>query len=69
MNKGQPTEADLLLVLDDTLDFIFGDFDGQRAAYPRNTEFVSAVAEFDVPSPATAIGQLKQRSTAIPYVP
>ena len=47
----------LLLVLYDTINFIFSDFDCQLSAYLRHTEFVLAVAEFYFPSP-TAIGQL-----------
>ena len=56
METGQPTNAALFLVLYDTINFVFNDFDCRLAAYPRHTEFVLAVAEFHFPSP-TAIGQ------------
>jgi hypothetical protein len=56
-NEPAPAEAALLLVLYDTVDFIFGEFDCQRSTYSRYTGFVFAVAEFHFPSP-TAIGQL-----------
>jgi hypothetical protein len=55
--QGRPTEAALLLALYDTIDFNFSEFDCQRSAYPRQTGFVFAVAEFHFPSPAAAIGQ------------
>src|ERR1700756_2515239 len=56
METGQPTDAALFLVLYDTINFVFGDFDCRLSTYPRHTEFALAVAEFHFPSP-TAIGQ------------
>jgi hypothetical protein len=54
--RASQPEADLLVVLYDTVDFNFSEFDRQRSAYPCHTRFSFAAAEFHFPSP-TAIGQ------------
>ena len=54
--KGASQQASLLLVLYDTVDFNFSDFDCQCSAYPRHTGFSFVDAEFYFPSP-TAIGR------------
>jgi hypothetical protein len=48
--RGQPARASLVLY--NTVDFIFGDFNCQRPADLRHTGFVFAVAEFHLPTPA-----------------
>jgi hypothetical protein len=52
------TEAALLSVLQDAIDLLFRQLDGQRPTYGSYTGFVFAVVKPDFPSPSTAIGQL-----------
>jgi hypothetical protein len=52
------TEAALLPVLQDAIDLLFRQLDGQRPTYGSYTGFVFAVVKPDFPSPSTAIGQL-----------
>src|SRR5260370_31176724 len=49
--RGRQLRRPLLLVLYDTVDFRFSDFDCQRSACRSHTGFVFAVAKFHFPPP------------------